>query len=130
MPQIGTRIKTHRIYFPSTINEANEEDKAWADIKEAFGVGDYILINKDVDPLEKAVSGITALIVDWNVTKADGSPQEITREFIKTLGEDDFEVLANEATAVKNKSNEVVADDEKKTLSDTSQPAVAEAVQI
>jgi len=111
MPQIK-KVATQRFDLPST---AEDEDKAYVEIKLGLTAGDFIKINKGTTDADKTFIGICAMITAWNYTEEDGTPTPINANSIQQLGLEDFTFISEKLTAIMTGADSPVDAGEKKT---------------
>ena len=120
MPHL-TSYETIKVVFPST-KDLPEDQRAWVEMRTEVLVEDLVSTNQVVSTgtFLDTVGTITRMIVEWNFTKEDGTPEDITEENVRRFKVSDFTALTESLTA------KVLSVEEKKSLSSTSQQAKTE----
>lgn len=118
MPKL-VKIQTEKIYLPSTINEPNEDDRAWVELKKQAVGGDVINASFGTDNMDRTARLAASLIVAWNFTDDEGNVEPITAEKVSLMMPEDFSAVVIKVKEFVNKSAEskLPQEGEKKTTS-------------
>jgi hypothetical protein len=124
MPSLQPLPKTERIYLPSTNKpEVLEADRAWVEVKDAYGLGDISAISAMVTGTKDLIlAGIVCMITAWNLTDPgkEDTIAPINMQTVNRMHPDDFPLLSERFHALYNNEGTEVTADEKKESSVTS----------
>lgn len=116
------QVNTKRVELPSTKDDP-EADRAVVVVKERLKLKDLAFVRRGTDETERALNGLSVLIVDWNyIDPTTNKKVPVNPQTIGELEIEDFELLADELSKAIDNTDKSLSNDEKKTLSDTLTP--------
>lgn len=116
------KVEIEKLYLPSTVNEPNEEDKAWVKVKNKVLFADTeVLLSADSEYTQR-LNLLVAYISEWNFTDENNAPLEINEENVAKLEAIDAKFIVDDVNSkiLTAQSKGGLTTEEKKALPSTS----------
>lgn len=130
MPSLK-KATTEKVFLPSTADLPEEADRVWFELKTILLLSDYAaLADEGATQLQQAITLLTKVIVDWNLTDADDPTKklDITHENVDAFAGQcmsDFKYLSELIAQRIAGNTQGLTTEEKKTLSSDLNQATA-----